>query len=202
MSRKNIYQLIIFISIFVILIAFDYYFFHQKSAENLSKINSQNDTNVEINENILNELVNIEFNSTDSDGNEFYINAERAIVEINNQDQNKINLEGVVSIINLKNKGIINIYASTALYDKVSHDTLFYNNVKSEFLDNSIISKNLDVLFTKKISKIYNDVIFENNKLQLNTDKILINMENGDIKLEMNDNLDKVKLFTKNEYFN
>ena len=54
----------------------------------------------------------------------------------------------------------------------------------------------------KKISKIYNDVIFENDKLQLNTDKILINMENGDIKLEMNDNLDKVKLFTKNEYFN
>ena len=57
-------------------------------------------------------------------------------------------------------------------------------------------------MFTKKISKIYNDVIFENDKLQLNTDKILINMENGDIKLEMNDNLDKVKLFTKNEYFN
>ena len=177
-------------------------FFHQKSAENLSKINSQNDTNVEINENILNELVNIEFNSTDSDGNEFYINAERAVVEIKNQDQNKIDLEGVVSIINLKNRGIINIFASNALYDKVSHDTLFYNNVRSEFLDNSIISKNLDVLFTKKVSKIYNNVVFENDKLQLNTDSIVINMQTGDIKLEMNDNLDKVKLFTKNEYLN
>ena len=94
------------------------------------------------------------------------------------------------------------IFANNALYDKVSHDTLFYNEVKSEFLNNSIISKNLDVLFTKKISKIYNNVVFENDKIKLKTDKILIDMKTGDIKLEMESNSDKVKLLTKNEYFN
>ena len=56
MSHKNIYQLIIFIKYICHFNCILLLFFHQKSAENLSKINSQNDTNVEINENILNEL--------------------------------------------------------------------------------------------------------------------------------------------------
>ena len=38
--------------------------------------------------------------------------------------------------------------------------------------------------------------------MQLNTDKILIDMETGDIKLEMNKEKDKIQLFTKNEYIN
>ena len=202
MKYKNIYQLIIFISIFVILAAFYFSFFHQKNNMDQSEKNKQTEKSAKLKENILNELVNIEFNSTDSDGNEFYINAERAVVEMNQENENIIDLEGVVSIINLKNKDIINIFANNALYDKVSHDTLFYNEVKSEFLNNSIISKNLDVLFTKKISKIYNNVVFENDKIKLKTDKILIDMQTGDIKLEMESNSDKVKLLTKNEYFN
>ena len=41
------------------------------------------------------------------------------------------------------------------------------------------------MLFLLKKSKIYNNVIFENNKLVLKTDKILIDMISGDIKLEM-----------------
>ena len=109
---------------------------------------------------------------------------------------------GIISIINLKDKGIINIYSDNAIYDKVSHDTLFFNNVKSDFYDNTIVSQNLDVLFTKKISIIYNKVVFNNNKLELNTDNILIDMQTGDIKLEMHNKQDKVILFTKNDFIN
>ena len=202
MKKNYIYQVLIFISIFIILVAFYYSFFYQKTKENISVVQNQNNKEINLDENVLNELVNIEFNSTDSDGNIFYINAERAIVEKNDLDQNKVNLEGVVSIINLKNRGIVNIYSNNAIYDKVTHDTLFYNKVRSEFLDNSIVSENLDVFFTKKISRIYNNVVFKNDKMQLNTDKILIDMETGDIKLEMNKEKDKIQLFTKNEYIN
>ncbi len=202
MKKNYIYQVLIFISIFIILVAFYYSFFYQKTKENINVVQKQNEEEINLDENILNELVNIEFNSTDSDGNIFYINAERAIVEKNDLDQNKVNLEGVVSIINLKNRGIVNIYSNNAIYDKVTHDTLFYNKVRSEFLDNSIVSENLDVFFTKKISRIYNNVVFKNDKMQLNTDKILIDMKTGDIKLEMNKEKDKIQLFTKNEYIN
>ena len=37
------------------------------------------ETDIELKESILNELENIEFNSTDSDGNLFYINAKNFI---------------------------------------------------------------------------------------------------------------------------
>ena len=45
-------------------------------------------------------------------------------------------------------------------------------------------------------------MFFENNKLVLKTDKILIDMISGDIKLEMVNKKNKVKLFTKNEFIN
>ena len=76
----------------------------------------------------------------------------------------------------------------------------FFNDVKIEYFDNSILSENLDLLFTKKISKIYNNVVFKNNYLNLNTDKIIIDMTTGDLKLEMNKKKEKVKLVTKYEF--
>ena len=87
-----------------------------------------------------------------------------------------------------------------AIYDKIYHDTFFFNNVRIEYLDNSILSENLDLLFTKKISKIYNNVIYNNNYLNLSTDKIIIDMITGDLKLEMNKKKEKVKLITKYEF--
>ena len=44
----------------------------------------------------------------------------RATTVLDEKDQNKVNLEGVVAIIDLKNKGIINIFSKNAVYDKVS----------------------------------------------------------------------------------
>ena len=101
----------------------------------------------------MDELLNIEYNSTDNQGNTFYINSERATVALDKNQSNLLNLEGVVSIINLKNKGIINIYSNEATYNKLNHDTSFFNEVKIEYLNNVILSRNLDVLFSENISK-------------------------------------------------
>ena len=202
MKLKLFLQIILSVSIFLILIIFYYKFFisnNQKTEIN----NKKNDFNEEIVENQLsNELVNIEYNSTDDEGNTFYINSERATVSFDGNQNNKVNLEGVVSIINLKNKGIINIYSNNAIYDKINNNTLFFNQVKIEYLDNEFLSGNLDVVFSEKVSKIYNDVIYNNEESKLSTDIILIDMITGDIKLEMNKEKDKIQLFTKNEYIN
>ena len=144
MKLKLFLQIILSVSIFLILIIFYYKFFisnNQKTEIN----NKKNDFNEEIVENQLsNELVNIEYNSTDDEGNTFYINSERATVSFDGNQNNKVNLEGVVSIINLKNKGIINIYSNNAIYDKINNNTLFFNQVKIEYLDNEILSGNLE----------------------------------------------------------
>ena len=71
-----------------------------------------------------------------------------------------------------------------------------------DYLGNSISSQNLDLIFSEKISRIYNNVVYTNNKINLNTDKVLIDMLSGDIKLEMNNKNEKVKLISKYEYIN
>ena len=61
---------------------------------------------------------------------------------------------------------------------------------------------NLDLIFSEKISRIYNNVVYKNNKLNLSTDKALFDMISGDIKLEMNKKNQKVKLISKYEHIN
>ena len=91
-------------------------------------------------------MINIEYNSTDDEGNVYYLNAEKGIIEIKDQQDNIVKLEGVIAIINLKDKGIINISAKNAVYNKLNHDTLFYTDVKMDYLNNSVSADNLDVL--------------------------------------------------------
>ena len=78
----------------------------------------------------------------------------------------------------------------------------FYNNVEINYLDNFIQSENFDLVFSEKISKIYNKVVFNTNNFDLNTDKVSINMISGDIQMGMNNKKDKVKFVSKYEFVN
>ena len=202
MKLNIIFQAILILSIIVILSILYYTFLLKKDSKTSTLSKGIEKPDQILDNKIANELNNIEYNSSDNKGNTFYINAKRAIVELdeNNSNSNKVKLEGVVSIINIKNKGIINVYSNNAIYDKIYNDTFFFNNVRIEYLDNSILSENLDLLFTKKISKIYNNVVYNNNYLNLSTDKIIIDTITGDLKLEMNKKKEKVKLITKYEF--
>ena len=130
MKLTSVFQIIIIFLVILILGIFYYIFF----VSNQVSLNSVEDIEEKkfdgINKEIKNQLINIEYNSSDENGNTFYINAERAIVETDNIDDNNVSLEGVVSIINLKEKGIINVYSKSALYNKINNNTYFFNKVR------------------------------------------------------------------------
>ena len=130
----------------------------------------------------------------------YYINAEKASVYSEAENKNKVKLENVVSIINLKHKGIINIYSNKAIYEKITHNTLFYDDVRIEYLENVINSKNFDVIFSEEYSKIYNNVVLANDNTFLYSDIIFIDMKTGDINLKMIDKSKKVRLTTNYEF--
>jgi len=199
MSLKSILQLVIFGIILIILISFYYTFLSKKDDYSL---NENQNTEVMENKENFNKMTNIEYNSVDSNGNEYYLNAERVLIDLENENKNMLKLEGVISIINFKNRGIAYIYANNAVYNEKNHDTAFYNKVKMEYLNHKIFSDNLDLLFSENVSLIYNEVRYESNNSKLNTDKISIDMKNGDIKLQMENENKKVKLVTKYESIN
>jgi len=202
MNLKSVFQIILLFTIFTISGIFYYKFFATKDKKVELITENEEQLSSKLEDKIESELINIEYNSSDSEGNTFYINAERAMVSKKDTKNNNINLEGVISIINLNNRGIINIYSKNAIYNKQNNNTLFFNDVKIEYLDNTIYSQNLDFMFTEKISKVYNNVVYKNNNLNLTTDKILIDMKTGDVKLEMINNYEKVKLVANYELIN
>ena len=199
MKLKLIFQTILILTIFIIIIAFYYTFFTKKNKdiENLSRLDDTKKIETEINEKVASELTNIEYNSTDDKGNIYFINAKKAIIELEEQKNNQVKLEDVTSFINLKNKGLLNIYAKNAIYNKVNHDTLFYNGVKIEYLDNIITSQNFDLIFSKNLSNVYNNVVYKNRNSSLISDNIIIDMETGDIKLKMINKVKKVRFTNK-----
>jgi len=202
MKLSLIFQIILTLFIIIILAGFYYTYIVKKNNTNLETLKDGNSKNIDkiIEDEISNELTNIEYNSYDNLGNSYYINAERAVVNIKNQEQGIVDLENVTSVISLKNKGIINIYSKYAIYEKKNHDTLFYGNVKIEYLDNIIKSDNADISFSQNISKIYNNVVYMSDNSNLSTDVILINMKTGDLKIKMIDRSKKVKIKTKYDF--
>lgn len=199
MKLKLIFQTILILTIFIIIIAFYYTFFAEKNKdiENLSRLDDTKKIETEINEKVASELTNIEYNSTDDKGNIYFINAKKAIIGLEGQENNQVKLEDVTSFINLTNKGVLNIYAKNAIYNKVNHDTLFYNGVKIEYLDNIITSQNFDLIFSKNLSNIYNNVVYKNKNSSLISDNIIIDMETGDIKIKMINKVKKVRFTNK-----
>ena len=111
-------------------------------------------------------------------------------------------MEEVIAMIGLKNNGNVLISSNNAVYDKINHNTMFYKNVKIEYLDKNIQAQNFDILFTENISKIYNNVVAESKELNIYSDFILINMLSGDINFHMADDKNKVRLIKRNEFIN
>ncbi len=196
MRLKIIFQLFILIIIASILIAF-YYTFFKSDKEDLSLSGTEKKIEKVTNKDILNELVNLEYNAVDEQGNSYYINAERAIVDQLDQTDNIVKMEGVVAIVNLKNRVPIFIYSKNAKYNKINNNTYFNNDIKINYLDKTISAENLDLIFTDKISTIYNNVIFNSDNYNLYTDRAIINMISGDIKLGLVNNSKKVTMVKK-----
>ena len=128
MRVKIIFQLFILIIIASILIAF-YYTFFKSNNKDLNLSGAEKKTEKVANNDILNELVNLEYNAVDERGNSYYINAERAIVDQLDQTDNIVKMEGVVAIVNLKNRVPIFIYSKNAKYNKINNNTFFYNDI-------------------------------------------------------------------------
>tara|TARA_Y100000817_G_C16734758_1_gene489639 strand:+ start:113 stop:721 length:609 start_codon:yes stop_codon:yes gene_type:complete len=202
MNVKNFFQIAISAIIILILVTFYYNFLRQdvKEASEFDKT-EENQISISISEN-SNELNNIEYNSIDSDGNSYYLNAKKALIKLDEEKKNEVLLEDVTSIINLKERGIIYIKSKNASYNKQTNDTLFYKDVEINYLDSAIVSDNLDLIFSEKISKIYNNVVYNSKNFNLNTDNIFIDMVSGDIKMNMKNKSSKVKFTTNYEFIN
>ena len=107
-------------------------------------------------------------------------------------------MQKVKGVIELNNSSPITIFSENAIYNKVNHDTNFFNNVVVEYEDHQILSNNLDLFFESNLASISKNIIYKSLNTELRADKIEIDLITKNSKIFMNENTKKVKVITLN----
>ena len=194
MNVKSIIQLFIFFIIVIFLFFFIKNTFWSKTKDiidlDLEKKNLSHE--IDDKENFSNIIEHLNYRSIDANGNEYILNAEFG--EVSQDDQNLIMLKNVSGKLILKNNSDIYIYADYAKYNSKNFDTNFYQNVSGFFELSKIYSDNLDLLFKDNLGIMYNNIKFFDKNLEVAADKILLNLSNGDLNIEMFNKEEKIKI--------
>ena len=206
MNIKTAVQLILFTIILGIFYVF-YFVYFKKNVSEINKTTTEETIKSEIiltkedspkdlnNQNESNIIKNIEYKSTDRSGNDYILKAK--IGEIDIKNKNIIRLNGVSGKIILVQKEPININSKFAIYNTENSDTKFYEEVKIQFENNQINSGHFDLFINENIAKIYDNVIFDNNLSKINADIINIDLESGNINVDMFNKSNKVRFLKK-----
>jgi lipopolysaccharide export system protein LptA len=141
-------------------------------------------------------MENINYVAADKIGNKYNIRSDFA--EFNPDQPELILMKKVKGVIELNNSNPIIIFSDDAIYNKVNHDTNFFNNVMVEYGDHQILSKNLDLFFESNLASLSKNIIYKSLNTELRADKIEIDLITKNSKIFMDEKTKKVKVITLN----
>ena len=191
MNKKVLIQISLLLVILVTSLSFYRLFFKNPSIEldNVKENEQNNKILPNKNKNQINDLV---YKSNYSGNSKYIITAEFGKFIQDNPDL--MLLTNVKGVITLNDSGTIKISSKKASYNSINYDTNFYQNVLITFDNHQIYSDNFDLFFDKKISTIYNNVIYKNLNTTLHADKIDIDLITKDSKIYMLNKSEKIKI--------
>tara|TARA_B100000902_G_scaffold160801_1_gene156389 strand:- start:382 stop:957 length:576 start_codon:yes stop_codon:yes gene_type:complete len=186
-----------FVKIFFILFAISIIFFliYSKFSKKREITKSEIEVKDEITYN-SNIIKNVNYTTTDADGNEYIINALKGEIDFSNS--NIIFLTEVSALIKLQDSENITITANYGKYNSENFDTIFSKNVIINYLDNKITGEYLDFSIKRSSMIISKNVIYTNLENILKADVIDINIKTKDTKIFMYEKEKKVNIINKN----
>ena len=163
-----------------------------------------------IKENKLNDIKN-ELPSNESDGNliknlKYNVNFDNNTQYIIMADFSEITYENNTEIVKMSNvtatfvdkNGIpLVITSDSAIYNGSNYNTNFDKNVRVNYIDNVILSDNLDLKFNENIIKIYNNVVYEGIQGIIKSDNVIFDLITKNMKVFMKNSKDKVEGVSK-----
>ena len=168
--------------------------------ENLKKKNVNLSTNSEykkkeqnksLSGNVDNFTKNIEYITSNSNGDIFKILAKFGKTNINNS--NILDLEEVNGTISSLERSTIFITSDYGKYNYDNQNSKFYENVVVKYDGKIITCKNLDLNMSENIAVAYNDVIVKDAKSTMKAQIITMDIVTKDININSNNN---VKILT------
>ena len=187
------YRVFIFIIILAVSFFFIYSNYFQKEKNN-QNINLESEEEISTNSNIIKD---IKYSSKDLKGNEYIILADEGEIDLDNSDI--IFLKNVKAFINLIEKNeTITVVSDFGKYNTINYDTIFSQNVKIQYQDNTITGDYLDFSMKKNLLIISKNVVYTNPANILKADVVELDTITKDTKILMYNSKDKVNIESRN----
>ena len=177
-----------FIQISLLLLAFFLifftYFFNLKKKQpstNLDQIKA-----VELDgekEKVTNTFVDVQYSGLDKNGNRFVIDSKYAHFEIN--QPNIIKMEEVLCIFYFKDQTSMTVRSSHGIYNNVTDDMEFTENVKMNYLENVLFSEKANFFNVKNELLIEGNVKTTSPEGKLQADKLDFDLDSKRLKISM-----------------
>ena len=191
--KSTNYRVFIFTIILAVSFFFIYSNYFQKEKNN-QNINLEAEEEISTNSNIIKD---IKYSSKDLKGNEYIILADEGEIDLDNSDI--IFLKNVKAFINLIEKNeTITVVSDFGKYNTINYDTIFSQNVKIQYQDNTITGDYLDFSMKKNLLIISKNVVYTNPTNILKADVVELDTITKDTKIFMHNSKDKVNIESRN----
>jgi len=189
-QRQTIQLSLILIGTILILMT---YFLYPK----ISKKDVAKQTDTEIQKKIIGEtegagyFENLEYKGFYNINNPFLVKSKEAVIL--EKEPDLVHITSMKVIIEMKDGRVITITSDKGIYNKLTYDCFFRDNVKATDGKTVLNSENIDLLASSDIAEVYNNVVLRSDNGSLIADKIEYDFEKKYYKISMFNN-EKVKV--------
>jgi len=134
-------------------------------------------------EKVVNTFLDVEYNGFDKNGNRFVIGSKYANFEIDKP--NIIRMEQILCIFYFKDDANLTIVSNYGIYNNVTDDMEFTENVKMNYLENVLFSEKANFFNVKNELLIEGNVKTKSPEGELQADKLDFNLDSKKLKISM-----------------
>ena len=192
-NKKKIFQLsLIFIGL--IIIFFTYFFNLEKKQPSEVVTEIETKKNEEFLEEGVNRFENVEYKGIDNTGNKFTIGSQFA--EFKKEKPELIFMENVECFFTFKDNTVLLISSKKGIYNNISNDMQFSEDVKMDYLENTIFSDRANFNNYENQLLIAGNVRGDGPTTNLKADELDFDLNTKDLKISMYSE-ERVKIKTK-----
>ena len=195
MNKKVIIQLLLLITLIGIIISVFFLYFNEEKNIKESNTITNKAIETEIDSETGTLIKDLNYSFSDPSGSYYELFSELGEIDINDSD--KMLMTNVTANIYLKNSSPIKIISKYAYYNKINHETNFFENVKMTHLIHNATSENLDISFSNNKASMYNNIIYKKPGTQLYADRLEIDVITKNTKIFMDNKSEKIKIIDK-----
>jgi hypothetical protein len=187
--RRIIQLVLILILILISIIVYKVYFSEDKKILKKTNVNNEQSSNQTTNNLIKNLKYEVRF---DQD-NQYIITADLSEITYDNNIE-LVKMQKVTAIFIDKNNISTIITSDKAIYNNFNYNTNFRENIKIEYMNNTILADKMDLDFIKDIINIYENITYNGKQGTIKTDNIKIDLITKKIDIYMNNKKDNVEV--------